>query len=105
VEAENGDYAYYSRISSFTGIPAIVGQPFHEFMWRGDTTGWFSTRKTDIQTIYENPNMSIPLMKKYNATLLYVGDAERERYNVSLPSTGLEMVYSADNTDIYRLAG
>ena len=44
-------------------------------------------------------------MKKYNATLLYVGDAERERYNVSLPSTGLEMVYSADNTDIYRLAG
>ena len=44
-------------------------------------------------------------MKKYNATLLYVGDVERETYNVSLPSTGLEQVYSAQGTDIYRLAG
>ena len=41
VEAVGGDYTYYSRISSFTGIPSIIGEPFHEFMWRGDTTGWF----------------------------------------------------------------
>ncbi len=54
VEAEDGDYTYYSRISSFTGIPAIVGQPFHEFMWRGDTTGWYSTRPADIRSIYED---------------------------------------------------
>jgi YYY domain-containing protein len=105
VEAEDGDYTYYSRISSFTGIPAIIGMPFHEFMWREDNTGWFSTRNADIQTIYEKPDQTIPLMKKYNATLLYVGDAERERYNVSLPSAGLEKVYSADNTEVYRLAG
>jgi len=105
VEAEGGDYTYYSRISSFTGIPAIIGMPFHEFMWRGDDTGWFTTRKADIRAIYENPDQTIPLMEKYNATLLYVGDAERERYNISLPSAGLEKVYSADNTDIYRLAG
>ena len=44
-------------------------------------------------------------MKKYNATLLYVGDVERETYNVSLPSTGLEPVYSGQGTDIYRIAG
>ena len=43
VEAEGGDYTYYSRISSFTGIPGIIGMPFHEYMWRGDDTGWFST--------------------------------------------------------------
>jgi len=105
VEAEGGDYTYYSRISSFTGIPAIIGMPFHEFMWRGDDTGWVSSRKADIQDIYEQPDQTIPLMKKYNATMLYVGDAERERYNVSLPSDGLEKVYSADNTQIYRLTG
>jgi YYY domain-containing protein len=105
VEAEGGDYTYYSRISSFTGIPAIIGMPFHEFMWRGDDTGWFSTRKTDIQSIYEQPNETVQFMEKYNATLLYVGDAERERYTISLPPAGLEKVYSADNTEIYRLAG
>ena len=105
VEAEDGDYTYYSRISSFTGIPAIVGQPFHEFMWRGDTTGWYSTRPADIRSIYEDPDQTVSLMKKYNATLLYVGDLERETYNVSLPATGLERVYSDRGTDIYRLVG
>jgi YYY domain-containing protein len=105
VEAEGGDYTYYSRVSSFTGIPTIIGQPFHEFMWRGDDTGWFSTRPSDIKSIYEQADQTIPLMKKYNATLLYVGDTERERYNVDLPGTGLTKVYSADNTEIYRLSG
>jgi YYY domain-containing protein len=105
VEAEGGDYSYYSRVSSFTGIPSVIGMPFHEFMWRGDKDGWYSTRNTDIRAIYEKPDQSVTLMKKYNATLLYVGDAERERYNVSLPATGLEKIYSARGTEIYRLSG
>ncbi|MEI7857341.1 MAG: DUF2298 domain-containing protein [Methanomicrobiales archaeon] len=105
VEAEGGDYTYYSRVSSFTGIPSIIGMPFHEFMWRGDDTGWFSSRNNDIRAIYEQPDMTIPLMKKYRATLLYVGVAERERYKVNISNTGLEMVYSSAGTDIYRLSG
>jgi YYY domain-containing protein len=105
VEAEGGDYTYYSRISSFTGIPAIIGMPFHEYMWRGDSDGWFSTRNTDIRAIYEQPQNTIPLMRKYNATLLYVGESERERYNVTLPASGLAKVYSARGTDIYRISG
>ena len=105
VEAEDGDYTYYSRISSFTGIPTIIGQPFHEFMWRGDDDGWFSMRKADVKAIYEQPNETVLLMKRYYATLLYVGDSEHEQYNVSIPQNGLVKIYSADNTDIYRLAG
>lgn len=104
VEAEKGDYSYYSRISSFTGIPAIIGQPFHEFMWRGNDNGWYSSRPSDIRAIYEEPERSVSLMKKYNATLLYVGQMERERYTVNLPATGLTQVYSAHGTEIYRLA-
>jgi uncharacterized membrane protein len=79
--------------------------PFHEFMWRGDRDGWFSTRSTDIREIYEQPQKTITLMKKYNATLLYVGDSERERYNVTLPAAGLENIYSSCGTDIFRLSG
>jgi len=102
VEAEGGDYTYYSRVSSFTGIPAIIGMPFHEYMWRGDDTGWFNARLADIKSIYEDPEKTLPLMKKYNATLLYVGDAERERYKVNIPVHKLERIYSADGTEIYR---
>jgi YYY domain-containing protein len=104
VEAEGGDYTYYSRVSSFTGIPGIIGMPFHEFMWRGDDTGWFSSRNNDIRAIYEEQDKTIPLMKKYNATLLYIGDAERERYKVNISSADLEILYSAGGTDIYRIS-
>jgi YYY domain-containing protein len=103
VEAEGGDYSYYSRISSFTGIPAIIGMPFHEYMWRGDDTGWFNTRLADVKTIYEDPQKTVDLMKKYNTTLLYLGESERERYRVNISTDGLERIYSADGTEIYRL--
>jgi uncharacterized membrane protein len=76
--------------------------PFHEYMWRSDDTGWFSSRSADVKSIYEDPEKTIPLMKKYNATLLYVGDAERERYEIQIPTSGLEKIYSAMGTDIYR---
>jgi len=105
VEAEGGDYSYYSRISSFTGIPAIIGMPFHEFMWRGDKTGWSQERKNDIQSIYEKPDQTVALMQKYNATHLVVGETERRRYNVSLPALGIEQIFSSDGTAIYRPAG
>ena len=102
VEAEGGDYSYYSRISSFTGIPGIIGMPFHEYMWRSDDNGWFNSRLADIKSIYEQPEKTVILMKKYNATLLYVGDTERERYEVKIPPSGLERIYSAKGVDIYR---
>jgi YYY domain-containing protein len=103
VEAEKGDYSYYSRISSFTGIPSVIGQPFHEFMWRGNDDGWYSQRPADIRSIYEQPEQTIPLMSKYNATLLFVGDPERERYEVQLPRDGLVTEFSYGGTTIYRL--
>jgi YYY domain-containing protein len=105
VEAEGGDYTYYSRISSFTGIPAIIGMPFHEYMWRGDDSGWFNARLADIKAIYEDPEKTSLLMKKYNATLLYVGDAERERYKVNISVQNLERIYSSEGTEIYRFTG
>ena len=101
VEAENGDYTYYSRVSSFTGIPTIIGWPFHEFMWRGDTSGWYGTRMNDVRSIYEKPKETTVLMKKYNATLLYVGDSERSRYRVNLDSADIIPVYEHDDVKIY----
>jgi len=104
-EAEGGDYAYYSRISSFTGIPTIVGWPFHEYMWRGDSpAGWFNTRIDDVRAIYEQPEQTCSLMEKYRVTYLIVGDPEREKYNINLPSSGLTEVFSHDGTTIYRIS-
>ncbi|HNB04012.1 MAG TPA: hypothetical protein PLV88_06940 [Methanoregulaceae archaeon] len=102
MEAEGGDYGYYSRISSSTGIPAIIGMPFHEYMWRADT--WYGERVNDIRLIYEDPAQTVPLMRKYNATLLYIGDPERERYAVRAEEAGLPLLYNQSGVQIYLLS-
>jgi len=102
VEAEGGDYTYYSRVSSFTGIPAIIGMPFHEYMWRAD--GWYGERVNDVRLIYEYPEQTVPLMRKYNATLLYIGDTERERYTVRAGESGLSLLYNQSGVQIYTIS-
>lgn len=103
VEAVGGDYTYYGRISSFTGIPAVIGWQFHEYMWRGDTDDGYGRRAADVRTIYEDPGKTIPLMEKYNATILYVGDLERESYRVNLTSLALPLIYRNEGVEIYRI--
>jgi YYY domain-containing protein len=102
VEAEDGDYSYYSRVSSYTGIPAVIGMPFHEQMWRG-SEGNIGQRMSDVRAIYERPEKTVALMEKYGATYLYVGQAERERYEVAIPENALDEVYNAQGVQIYRL--
>nr|WP_300998846.1 DUF2298 domain-containing protein [Methanoculleus sp.] len=104
VEGENGDYGYYSRISSFSGIPTVLGQIGHELTWRGNGA-WYTERPADIRAIYEDPGSTVALMEKYNATLLYVGEPEHERYDVRLPDSGLRLVYDEGGVRIYERAG
>lgn len=102
VEAQGSDYTYAARVSSFTGLPTIVGWTFHEYMWRGDY-GPVSERMADVKAIYQEPSRTVSLMKKYNATLLYVGETERSTYQVSLPTTGLRQIYAQQGVQIYQL--
>lgn len=103
VEAAGDDYQYTSRISSFSGIPAIIGWQFHEYMWRGNNPeGWYSQRGQDVRTIYEDPTKTIPLMKSYHADLLYVGPEETEKYSVSLPEEQLKVLYKNRDVIIYE---
>ncbi|OPY36463.1 MAG: hypothetical protein A4E35_02002 [Methanoregula sp. PtaU1.Bin051] len=103
VEAVGADYTYYSRISSFTGIPTILGEPFHEVMWRGQRGGWYGERTDDVRAIYEQPEKTRVLMEKYNVTYLVLGEPEREKYNVTAISTDVTLAFSQGGTEIYRL--
>jgi YYY domain-containing protein len=101
VEAEGGDYTYYSRISSFTGIPTIIGMPFHEYMWRADE---WSDRTQDVRLIYEDPARTRDLMEQYQMDLLYIGDPEKERYQVRADQAGLPLIYNQSGVRIYALS-
>ncbi len=100
VEAVDGDYAYHSRVSSMTGIQTVLGWPFHESMWRQDNPpGWYEKRRSDIRLIYEDPDMTLSLMNRYKASLLYLGPTERETYNVTLPGSGLTRIYDDNSSE------
>jgi len=103
VEATGQDWTYFSRISSYTGIPTILGEPNHELSWRGYLIGNFWDRERDVQSIYEERGQSLSLLKKYNVTLLYVGDTERTKYKLELPDTGLVPIFIKGNVTIYRV--
>ncbi len=103
VEAVGDDYSYASPISSFTGMPTIVGKRSHELQWRTNKDNWWWSRIPDVQTIYENPDRTIELMRQYGCCLIYVGAIEHEKYTVDLNGAGLEPIYNRDGVQIFRI--
>lgn len=103
VEATGEDYTYAGRISSFTGIPTILGWSGHEVVWRSDEDGWYSRRIADTRAIYEDPGKSSVLLHEYGITHLVVGPFEEEHYRVQLPKEGLILLFDEGGTAIYRV--
>jgi len=88
VEASGGEYTSFARVSTFTGLPTIMGWSGHEFQWR---VNWlrdpahnidFARRLTDLDTIYTSTDQQavMALLHRYHAKYLYVGALERQKY-------------------------
>jgi uncharacterized membrane protein len=104
VETNGSRWTYESRVSTFSGIPTILGWEVHEYQWRTDhPSGWLNERAKDIKSIYEDPALTIPLMKKYNADLLYVGQIEKAHYSINLPESGLCKKYQNEEVTIFEI--
>lgn len=83
LEATKDPYAYYSRISSNTGLPTVLGWGNHEGLWRGG--GVADPRKRDVDEIYNTTDTEVAarLLRKYDVRLVYVGELERQMYRPS----------------------
>ncbi len=118
VEANSAqaDYsATYARVSTFTGLPTIMGWQGHEDQWR---VNWVNTpahaadfvsRFGDIQTIYTSTNREqvTQLLRHYHVTYLYVGAVEAQTYGPQLQSalwrTWFSIAYQRDGVTIYQV--
>ena len=113
VEAPGCEWSHYSRVSSFTGLPTLLGWPGgHEGEWRVNwitKTGQeniFSEREDAIQAIYTSQDQQtvLTLLRRYHVHYIYVGAAERELYpnaNLDRFSAYLKIVYQRDGVTIY----
>ncbi|AEA47556.1 DUF2298 domain-containing protein [Archaeoglobus veneficus] len=77
LEAPGEAYRYSSRVSTFTGLPTVIGWVSHEVMWG---RGWDAVNESvrDVDSIYLNAPKD--LVEKYKIRYIFVGEVEKKRY-------------------------
>jgi uncharacterized membrane protein len=89
LEATGGAYSTFARVSTFAGLPTLLGWKDHELQWRGNVP-IIALRQQEIDTIYSTGSASTAegLLKSNHVSLVYVGPCERQVYGSSSSSTG-----------------
>ncbi|MGO8949013.1 MAG: DUF2298 domain-containing protein, partial [Ktedonobacterales bacterium] len=123
VEASDGNYYWYSRVSVYTGLPDVLGWGDREYEQRyGDEV--FS-RQDDVQSFWgtSDPNAALSFLRQYQVQYVYVGQLERTCYIMqdnscvamssgaltkfdTLQKEGaLRTVYQSSSVVIYKVTG
>jgi uncharacterized membrane protein len=95
------------RISSWTGLPAVLGQPQHENQWRGNDDV-LRQRLSDIETLYStlDPDMALILLQRYHVNFIFVGERERRQFSaegLSKFDRMFPIVFEQGGVKIYRV--
>jgi YYY domain-containing protein len=108
LEATGGEYSDYARVSTFTGLPTVLGWGGHELQWRGNYVEP-GKREPDIDAIYKtaDKNTALALLKKYGVRYVVAGRMEREKgydaANLGKFRAFMDVVFDQDGTVIYRV--
>jgi len=85
VEETGEPYTWSSRISTFSGVPSVLGWGNHEAIWRG---GWdeIQKRAADVAIVYTRPGSeeACDRLRRYGAKWIVAGGLERQRYGSSV---------------------
>ena len=104
-EAVGGQYSEFARVSTFTGLPTVLGWPGHEGQWRDDALQ--GSRQEDIATLYTTGdwNMAREIIDRYDIRYVYVGNLERTTYPVNEEKFNLfsKPIYQLGNVTIYEV--
>jgi len=105
-EAVGGSYTEFARISVHTGLPTVIGWPFHEFQWRGDTDV-FGGRENEMKILYQANTFDEvkPIMDKYNIRYVYVGLMEAGAYSgggLAKFVGAMKIIYQDQGVTIYE---
>ena len=104
VEETGEPYSWSSRISTFSGVPSILGWGNHEAIWRG---GWdeIQKRARDVDLIYSHPGSpeACARLREYGVRWIVAGGLERNRYGASVD--GLRALarplIASEGTEVY----
>ena len=105
LEAPGRAYSDDSRMSTWTGIPSVIGWTQHEELWR-ESDPRIATRTADIDTAYRTDDRALrrAVLDRYGVTHVVAGDSERDRYGpevVERVGEDLIPVFSAGGTTVF----
>ena len=110
-EAVGGSYSSYARISAHTGLPGVIGWPFHEVQWRGDAS-LLGSREQDILQLYQTRDWieAQDIVQRYGIDYVYVGSLEQATYTPLVDrkfEVFMDVIYQSEGVTIYgsRQAG
>jgi uncharacterized membrane protein len=104
-EAIGGSYTEYARVSTYTGLPTVLGWPGHESQWRGGY-GEQGSRQADVQTLYAVTEWETAkeILDRYAIRYVYVGSLERmEPLQEAKFSRFLHLAFQQGEVKIYEL--
>ena len=112
LEGQTPTYRWGGRISISTGLPSIVGWPWHQSQQRWEYRSVVGDRVREVNEAYRTPRIAkaLSIMEKYGVSYVYVGQLERLYYPESglkkfdeAVGSALEKVFDNGVVVIYRL--
>ena len=107
LEAHLSQYHWGARFAIYTGLPTVIGWPWHQIQQRTAYSFAIHDRAQDVREIYEtvNDKRAVELLRQYRVKYVVVGDLERITY----PGDGLakfeglgKKVFENQRTGIYE---
>lgn len=106
VSDTGGSYTTYNVISTFSGMPTVLGWVGHESQWRGGYTE-IGSRQSDLRELYSTSSWekTKTVIDMYNIRYIVVGELERQTYMVdeSKFEANLVKVFDTNSVDIYEV--
>jgi len=115
VSPTGGSYSGFARVSTFSGLPAVLGWIGHESQWRGGGKE-MGSRQVDLERLFCTRywDEAYEILQSYQIRYVYVGSLERTTY---LPGQGncktglneikfmqsMQLVFQQGEVSIYAL--
>ena len=83
LEAHLSQYRWGARFANYTGLPTVIGWPWHQIQQRTYYSSAIGERALDVKEMYETTNgaRALELLQEYRVKYVVVGDLERITYS------------------------
>lgn len=113
LEAHTEQYRWGGRMANYTGLPTVLGWPWHQIQQRGSYSGEVYDRAEDIRTMYESDDLEqrIGLLAEYEVKYVVAGDLERiiyspekvGKFDIMAQNDTIKKVFDNGRTAIYAV--